>query len=78
MKPMIIAVAALISLAIVPAHAGSILDAAKPANALLVEFSSPDTSPFHRLRAGQPLTVGVVVSRSTAPVEIVPTANRTG
>lgn len=65
-------VAISLALATVPAHAGSILDAAKPANALLVEFSSPDTSPTDRLKAGHLLTVGVVVSRSTGAMEIAP------
>ncbi|NRF10808.1 hypothetical protein [Agrobacterium pusense] len=54
-----------------PANAGSLLQ--PPADALRVEFTSPDTSPAERLKAGQRLTVGVVVSRSTGAVEVVPT-----
>ncbi|MBW9063826.1 hypothetical protein JNB71_10885 [Rhizobium herbae] len=54
-----------------PANAGSLLQ--PPADAVRVEFTSPDSSPTDRLKAGQPLTVGVVVSRSTGAVEIVPT-----
>jgi hypothetical protein len=62
-----------LSLVVLPAHAGSILDAAAPADALRVEFTSPGTSPNDRLKAGQPLTLGVIVTRSTGAVEIVPT-----
>ncbi|MBB3743512.1 hypothetical protein FHX10_003011 [Rhizobium sp. BK591] len=62
----------LLTLAIVPANAGSFPH--PPADALRVEFTSPDTSPVARLKAGQPLTVGVVVTRSTGAVEIVPTS----
>ena len=61
-----------LSLATLPANAGSLLQ--PPADALRVEFNSPDTSPTERLKAGQTLTVGVVVSRSTGVVEVVPTA----
>lgn len=61
-------------LSIAPANAGSILDAAAPADALKVEFVSPDTTPTDRLAAGKPLTVGVVVSRSTGAVQVTPTA----
>ncbi|MCZ7932357.1 hypothetical protein O9X90_08545 [Agrobacterium leguminum] len=61
-----------LALATLPANAGSLLQ--PPADALRVEFTSPDTSPTDRLKAGQPLTVGVVVSRSTGAVEIAPTA----
>ncbi|MBO0127132.1 hypothetical protein [Agrobacterium sp. OT33] len=64
-----------LALATLPANAGSILDAMEPpADALRVEFTSPDTSPTERLKAGQPLTVGVVVTRSTGAVEVMPTA----
>lgn len=57
------------------AKAGSILDAMEPpADALKVEFTSPDTTPTDRLAAGKPLTVGVVVSRSTGAVQVTPTA----
>ncbi|RCW23178.1 hypothetical protein DFR48_10747 [Ciceribacter lividus] len=45
-----------------------------PTYALKVEFTSPDTSPVDRLKAGQPLTVSVVVSRSTGAVKVVPTS----
>lgn len=55
-----------------PANAGSLLQ--PPADAVRVEFTSPDTSPTDRLKAGQPLTVGVVVSRSTGAVQVLPTA----
>ncbi|MDH7806842.1 MULTISPECIES: hypothetical protein [unclassified Rhizobium] len=61
-----------LSLVTLPASAGSLLQ--PPADALRVEFTSPDTSPADRLKAGQTLTVGVVVSRSTGVVEVVPTA----
>lgn len=61
-----------LALAIVPANAGSLLQ--PPADALRVEFTSPDTSPADRLKAGVPLTVGVVVTRSTGAVEIEPTS----
>jgi len=61
-----------IALATLSANAGSLLQ--PPADALRVEFTSPDTSPTERLKAGQPLTVGVVVTRSTGAVQIVPTA----
>ncbi|UYZ07417.1 putative Ig domain-containing protein [Agrobacterium salinitolerans] len=62
-------------LAITPANAGSILDAMEPpADALKVEFVSPDTTPTDRLAASKPLTVGVVVSRSTGVVQVTPTA----
>lgn len=60
------------TLATLPANAGSLLQ--PPADALRVEFVSPDTSPTERLKAGQPLTVGVVVTRSTGAVEVMPTA----
>lgn len=60
------------SLVTLPASAGSLLQ--PPADALRVEFTSPDTSPADRLKAGQPLTVGVVVSRSTGAVEVMPTS----
>ncbi|MBY5894887.1 hypothetical protein HFN45_16075 [Rhizobium leguminosarum] len=63
-----------LSLAFLPAHAGSILDAAAPADALKVEFTSPDTTPTDRLAAGKPLKVGVVVTRSTGAVQVEPTA----
>lgn len=60
---------ALIALMTVPVHAGSIAAVLQPpADALRVEFSSPDT-----LKAGEPLTVGVVVTRSTGAVQVVPT-----
>ena len=59
---------------IVPAQAGSILDAAAPADALRVEFVSPDTTRSNPLAADQPFTVDVIISRSTGDVEIVPTA----
>ncbi|CAM3540551.1 hypothetical protein G6L26_008610 [Agrobacterium radiobacter] len=61
-----------LALATLSANAGSLLQ--PPADALRVEFTSPDTSPTERLKAGQPLTVGVVVTRSTGAVQIVPTA----
>lgn len=61
-----------LSLATLPANAGSLLQ--PPADALRVEFTSPDTSPADRLTAGQPLTVGVVVTRSTGAVQVVPTS----
>jgi hypothetical protein len=60
------------TLATLPANAGSLLQ--PPADALRVEFTSPDTSPTERLKAGQRLTVGVVVTRSTGAVEVMPTA----
>ncbi|CUX58833.1 hypothetical protein G3A56_21080 [Rhizobium oryzihabitans] len=60
-----------LALATLSANAGSLLQ--PPADALRVEFTSPDTSPTERLKAGQPLTVGVVVSRTTGSVEVVPT-----
>ena len=64
-----------LTFAALPANAGSILDAMEPpADALKVEFTSPDTSPADRLKAGQPLTVGVVVTRSTGAVEVMPTS----
>ncbi len=61
-----------LALTTLPAHAGSLLQ--PPADALRVEFTSHDTSPTERLKTGQPLTVGVVVTRSTGVVEIVPTS----
>lgn len=61
-----------LALAILPANAGSLLQ--PPADALRVEFTSPDTSPTDRLKAGQPLTVGVVVTRSTGAVQVAPTS----
>ncbi|TCL72131.1 putative Ig domain-containing protein [Rhizobium sp. BK251] len=61
-----------LAVAALPANAGSLLQ--PPADALRVEFTSPDTSPAERLKAGQPLTVGVVVTRSTGAVQIVPTS----
>ncbi|MDE1993163.1 MAG: hypothetical protein KGI75_11725 [Rhizobiaceae bacterium] len=61
-----------LALGTLPANAGSLLQ--PPADALRVEFVSPDTSPTERLKAGQPLTVGVVVTRSTGAVEVMPTA----
>ncbi len=61
-----------VALATLPANAGSLLQ--PPADALRVEFTSPDTSPTDRLAAGQPLTVGVVVTRSTGAVKVVPTS----
>jgi hypothetical protein len=61
-----------LALATLPANAGSLLQ--PPADALRVEFTSPDTSPTERLKAGQPLTVGVVVTRSTGAAEVMPTA----
>lgn len=39
-----------------------------------MEFASPDTSPTDRFKAGEPLTVGVVVTRSTGAVQVVPTS----
>ncbi|MBY5885369.1 hypothetical protein HFN49_04045 [Rhizobium leguminosarum] len=63
-----------LSIAVLPANAGSILDAAVPAHALKVEFVTPDTTPTNRLAAGKPLTVGVVVTRSTGIVRVEPTA----
>ncbi|WP_153511173.1 hypothetical protein [Rhizobium rhizogenes] len=57
------------------ANASSILDAMEPpADALKVEFVGPDTSPADRLAAGEPLTVGVVVTRSTGSVQVTPMA----
>lgn len=61
-----------LALATLPANAGSLLQ--PPADALRVEFASPDTSPTDRLKAGEPLTVSVVVTRSTGAVQIVPTS----
>ncbi|MDX3977149.1 hypothetical protein [Shinella sp.] len=61
-----------LALVTLPANAGSLLQ--PPADALRVEFTSTDTSPADRLKAGQPLTVGVVVTRSTGAVEVVPTS----
>lgn len=61
-----------LALATLPANAGSLLQ--PPADALRIEFTSPDTSPTERLKSGQRLTVDVVVSRSTGAVEVVPTA----
>ncbi|MBB4283908.1 hypothetical protein GGE43_004745 [Agrobacterium tumefaciens] len=61
-----------LALVTLPANAGSLLQ--PPADALLVEFTSPDTSPADRLKAGQPLTVRVVVTRSTGAVEVMPTS----
>lgn len=62
-------------LSIAPANAGSLLDAMEPpADALKVEFTSPDTSPTDRLAAGKPLTVGVIVTKSTGAVQVEPTA----
>jgi len=61
-----------LALATLPANAGSLLQ--PPADSLRVEFTSPDTSPTERLKAGQPLTVGVVVTRSTGAVEVMPTS----
>lgn len=64
-----------LALATGSANAGSILDAMEPpADALKVEFVSPDTTPTDRLAAGKPLTVGVIVSRSTGAVQVTPTA----
>lgn len=63
-----------LTLATLPANAGSIFDAMEPpSDALRIEFTSPDTSPADRLKASVPLTVGVVVTRSTGNVEIIPT-----
>ncbi|MGO7727956.1 hypothetical protein [Rhizobium leguminosarum] len=62
-----------LSLAIGPAKADSILDAAAPADALKVEFVAPDTTPTDRLEVGKLLTVDVVVTRSTGVVRIDPT-----
>ncbi|WP_332302070.1 putative Ig domain-containing protein [Rhizobium sp. GR12] len=61
-----------LALVTLPANAGSLLQ--PPADALRVEFTSTDTSPADRLKAGQPLTMGVVVSRSTGAVEVMPTS----
>ncbi|NVP54736.1 hypothetical protein [Mycoplana rhizolycopersici] len=61
-----------LALATLPAYAGSLLQ--PPADALRVEFVSPDTSPTERHKAGQSLTVGVVVTRSTGAVQVVPTS----
>ncbi len=61
-----------LALATLPANAGSLLQ--PPADALRVEFDSPDTSPAERLKAGQSLTVGVVVTRSTGAVQVMPTS----
>jgi hypothetical protein len=61
-----------LTLATIPAHAGSLLQ--PPADALRVEFVSPDTSPTDRLKAGEPLTVGVVVTRSTGAAQVAPTS----
>ncbi len=61
-----------LALATLPADAGSLLQ--PPADALRVEFISPDTSPTERLKAGEPLTVGVVVTRSTGAVQVAPTS----
>lgn len=61
-----------LSLATLPANAGSLRQ--PPADALRVEFASSDTSPTDRLKAGQPLTVGVVVTRSTGAVQVAPTS----
>jgi hypothetical protein len=60
------------TLATLPANAGSLLQ--PPADALRIEFTSSDTSPTDRLKAGEPLTVGVVVTRSTGSVQVVPTS----
>ncbi|TAY24453.1 hypothetical protein ELH92_25865 [Rhizobium ruizarguesonis] len=66
---------AFLALATLPANAGSIFDAMEPpADALRVEFTSPDTSTTDRLKAGQLLTVGVAVTRSTGAAAIVPTS----
>ncbi|ANM16917.1 cadherin-like domain-containing protein [Rhizobium sp. N541] len=62
----------LLTVAALPADAGSLLE--PPADALRVEFVSPDTSPTERLKAGQPLTVGVVVTGPTGAVQVVPTS----
>ncbi|MBX5235303.1 hypothetical protein HJC02_24005 [Rhizobium sp. NLR4a] len=62
----------LLALAIVPANAGSFPQPA--ADALRVEFTSPDTSTVDRLKAGQTLTVDVIVTRSTGAVEGLPTS----
>lgn len=61
-----------LAVAVLPANAGSLLQ--PPADALKVDFTSPDTSPSDRLAAGKPLTVGVIVSRSTGAVQVTPTA----
>ncbi|WP_449094030.1 putative Ig domain-containing protein [Rhizobium sp. A41-96] len=74
MKRAILSTLSFLALVIGPAHAGSILDAATPADALKVEFVSPDTTPTNRLAAGKPLTIDVVVSRSTGAVQVTPTA----
>lgn len=58
--------------AIVPAHAGSILDAVAPDDSLRVEFKTmPDTDV---LKTGQPISIGVLASRSTGDVQIDPTS----
>ncbi|MDL2410649.1 hypothetical protein PY650_34795 [Rhizobium calliandrae] len=63
-----------LTIAVLPANAGSILDAMEPpADALKVEFVSPTTTSTDRLAAGKPLTVGVIVTRSTGVVQIEPT-----
>lgn len=61
-----------LALVTLPANAGSFLQ--PPADALRVEFVSPDTSPAERLKAGQSLTVGVVATRSTGAIQVVPTS----
>lgn len=61
-----------LTLVTLPAYAGSLLQ--PPADALRVEFTSPDTSRSDRLKAGVPLTVGVVVTRSAGAVEVLPTS----
>jgi hypothetical protein len=61
-----------LSVAVLPANVGSLLQ--PPADALRVEFTTPDMSPVARLKPGEPLTVGVVVTRSEGTVEVAPTS----
>ncbi|MBB2828160.1 UNVERIFIED_ORG: hypothetical protein GGI63_004647 [Rhizobium esperanzae] len=71
MKVISIATVAII-LTIVPAHSATLSGVDVPADALRVEFISPD------LKADQSLTVGVVVTRSTGAVQVIPTSTPKG
>lgn len=64
----------LLALATGSANADPILDVMEPpADALKVEFVSPDTTATDRLATDEPLTVGVVVSRSIGAIQVTPT-----
>lgn len=72
MKVISIATVAII-LTIVPAHSATLSGVDVPADALRVEFISPDI-----LKADQSLTVSVVVTRSTGAVQVIPTSTPKG